>query len=88
MAALVPHTHRYQYPDVFMLTLPDSAGYYEAFLSWQCLECPHRCHATGMVHQQSRGLTVDAWEAQVAVERQAGGLLARQAAKEERRKVR
>jgi hypothetical protein len=40
-----------------------------------------------MVHEQSRSLTVEAWEAQVERERRAGGVLAQAAQREERRKV-
>ena len=82
------HRHRYGLPAVTMLTLPDIDGYYDAVLLWQCQTCPHACHATGMVHQQSLGLTVEAWEQRVAEERATGSPIARMAAQQERRKVR
>ena len=82
------HTHAYRYPTVTMLSLPDVYGYYDAVLVWHCATCPATCHATGLLHQQSRGLTPAAWEARCAQERQRGGLVAQQAARQERNKVR
>lgn len=73
-----------------MLSLPDAHAYYDACLVWRCQEpgCPHACHATGIVHQQSRNLTVANWEAALARERQRGTIESQVAAREERWKVR
>ena len=85
----MPHMHRYRFPEVTMLSLPDVEGYYDAVLVWSCLGCQQpRRHTTGLLHQTSRGLTIAAWEAQGAKDRAAGGPLAHQTAREAWRRVR
>lgn len=63
----IPHTHRYRFPDVTLLTLPDMQGWSDCFLQWRCMECGvARPYTTCQVHEETRNMTYEAcmelWE--------------------------
>jgi len=67
------HVHRYRFPEVTMLTLPDVHGWRDCFLAWRCIECQAPGpYTTCQVHEQTRNMTYDALHALWTAEAQRG----------------
>jgi len=68
------HTHRYRFPDVTTLTLPDIHGWCDCFLAWRCVECKAPGpYTTCQVHEQTRNMTYAALQALWVADPQRGG---------------
>lgn len=58
------HTHRYRFPSVTMLTLPDVQGDYDAVLLWYCLDCGQLGpFYTCQMHRETKGMTYEVMRA-------------------------
>lgn len=82
---MIPHTHTWTPTHHATLTLPDHAGFFEQAVVFLC-PCGRVQTITGLWHHQTPPQTLAQLDATALAERRAGGLLARQAVKNERRR--
>ena len=80
----MPHIHSWRLTTDLVLTLPDTAGWRDRLLTWQC-PCGQYTVCHGSFHVTSRRMTLEDVEARAVQERKAGTPLARIAARTDRR---
>lgn len=82
----MPHQHNYHLNADVVLTLPDTEGYRDKLLLWTCA-CGRFELVTGSFAVHGAPVTLQSLTARVSQERQAGGVLARVAQREEQVRI-